>query len=895
MVAARRRAHPAACAAYAVLLLCLCLLAGCGGDGEAGAGGPTTGEPPPGGGPPPGGVSGAPVADAGNDQTVSVGALVILDGSGSTASPSGGLIYDWSFDTMPAGSSVVLEDPASVNPHFVPDLPGEYVAVLMVREGTVEGDPAHVTVTALMPDGDPTDDPGGIATPPGPRTGVCQPGFDPERDALMFVWRGAGGTWHVRAFAGQGPTVRYSGRITSASGSALPVVLEDPITTREQVVEEGGVIRFDLDVRAGSYAGFAFDAAEDGELSFDLESPAAETAALRLGPLRSPVAHRFRMDHTGDCGAPLAGGQPAASPGDLLALWREDLGDGPRDRWQVRAGGTTRHVGSFTADQPFDAVSPAAGATAPVLDAGMPLRIGFELMPAADAASGFRFDIAKGAHPCLALDEPATDPVLVGPNRFPMLPPFDIATLGECPPRPDPTDPSTYNYVIIFTDDQRWDTIGTDVMPLFRERLEAHGGVDFRNSYVTTPLCCPARSTIYSGGLYAHRTGYLANTGPNGNVDMFRDDRTLARLLQARGYSTMFIGKYFSTYAGAIYERSSPYVPPGWTKFLGRSSWTTDPQGWSNFRYTEGSSRDTATVGQAARVGQYTMDYERNRVLEFIDDARERPFFVFVATSAPHSPATPHPDDAGRFRDFVYNSPAHNADVSDKPRWVAQWPAKGNVLSQAFVRKQLDTLQSVDRAVAEIIDRLEELELLDRTIFVFTSDNGFVWGEHGLWGKGMAYESSVRVPLAVIAPQHTRLVEDESLIAANLDIGATVADFAGIDLTAGGTQHGSDGLSLRPLLEQTNAAWPRENLYIENFGPQVDMYGLWTAVVQHRGRERWKFIEHGNGEEELYDLAADADELQNLNGVVDYDTKRSELRTLVEGTGRWRSPPSQAT
>lgn len=848
-------------ALLAVFLSCACLLVACGGGGgDADQGGDVVGRA----------GDGAPVANPGLDQDVAVGALVTLEGAASAVAASTQPTYSWSFSSLPVQSAAVLEEPKSSSPHFVPDVPGAFVLRLVVSAGDAASEPAFVTIVAHLPGEVPDGE------SPGRLADACQPFIDEARDALMFVWRDDDGLWHVRAFAGAGPAVRYVGRIRSSSGVRGAPVPEALAGSGGGVVEEGGAITFDLNVNPGSYSGFAF-APIDGnaELNFSLDEPGG--AVLRVGPRRSPAASVFRMDRTGPCGAPQADGRPPVAPAGALALWREELGEGSLDRWRLRDGAGADHAGSIVSDQPFGTVAAEPAGSPEILQA-VGGRIDFAL-PA--AASGFSFDIAKGAHPCLALDTPADAAVLVGPGSFPLVPPFDLVTLGECPAASSGDD-STYNYLVFLTDDQRWDTLNHDVMPLLHQRLEEHGGVRFTNAYVTTPLCCPVRATIHSGGLYAHRTGYLLNIGPNGNVDVFRDDRTLARLLHDRGYSTMFVGKYFSTYAGVVYEHAFPYVPPGWTRFVGRSSWTTDPAGWGNFLYTTGSSRDVPSIGVTARSRRYTMDYEKDLVLDFIDQARDRPFYIFVAPSAPHPPAMPAEQDAGRFSGFVYDNPAIGADVSDKPSWVAAWPAKGETLTPDFIRAQLDSLQAVDRAAAEIIDRLEAHGILDRTILMFASDNGFLWGEHGLWGKGVPYEASVRVPLAIIAPQRTQFVEDDHLVAMNLDIGATVVDFARLDLTAGGVEPGSDGISLRPLIEGSDASWARENLFMEHFGPRADMYGLWNGVVQHRGRERWKFVQSGSGEEELYDLAVDPNELRNLLGEPDYAVKAGELRDLVQ-------------
>jgi Sulfatase/Glucodextranase, domain B/Bacterial Ig-like domain (group 2) len=120
---------------------------------------------------------------------------------------------------------------------------------------------------------------------------------------------------------------------------------------------------------------------------------------------------------------------------------------------------------------------------------------------------------------------------------------------------------SLLNFIVILTDDQRWDTLWA--MPIVQEKLMARG-VTFTNAFVTTPLCCPFRTSFLSGGFYAHNTGVLTNALPNGGVSRFHDEETIATILQGAGYKTALMGKYMNGYL-----KIAPYIPPGWTKFIG--------------------------------------------------------------------------------------------------------------------------------------------------------------------------------------------------------------------------------------------------------------------------------------------------------------------------------------
>ena len=317
------------------------------------------------------------------------------------------------------------------------------------------------------------------------------------------------------------------------------------------------------------------------------------------------------------------------------------------------------------------------------------------------------------------------------------------------------------NVLIIMTDDQRFDTVSK--MPKLSEL--AAQGVTFNNAFMPTPLCGPSRAMLFSGGYRSQNTGVLGNSAPNGGAALFKDSGNLGAVLQAAGYRTAFVGKWINGY-----ETMGNYVPPGWTKWVARHSFATTTS-WSAFQYTIGSSTVSSTVGTMSRSNQYTTDYERDEVLDFIGGTPAgKPFFVLWAPSAPHPPAHPEAQDANLFAGYVYKGRGvGETDLSDKPAWVRTSTKK---YSQEFVRDQLRSLQSVDRSIAEVVAKLKDLGRYDNTVIIFTSDNGFLWGEHGLWAKDKVYEESLRVPLIVVMPGVAPRT-DNSLVLPSLDIGPT--------------------------------------------------------------------------------------------------------------------------
>jgi arylsulfatase A-like enzyme len=414
-----------------------------------------------------------------------------------------------------------------------------------------------------------------------------------------------------------------------------------------------------------------------------------------------------------------------------------------------------------------------------------------------------------------------------------------------------------FSFVIIFTDDQRWDTLWA--MPIVQETLVSRG-VTFTNAYVTTPACCPVRASILSGGYYAKNTEVLTNGQPNGGVRRFQDTETLAVYLQNAGYKTSLIGKYMNGYQGLI-----PYIPPGWTQFIAQ----VRPPDWFSFPYVAGRSGFESSVGRLrGPTSKYITDFQKDRSLAFLDEYGDRPFFLFLSTHAPHGPATPAAEDVGLFRDYEFRGRAYaEKNLRDKPDYVRTAPALNVEGTDTLARNQLRSLQAVDRAVGEIVQKISDMGKMDQTVFIFTSDNGYLWGEHNLFGKSKPYEESIRVPLVVVMPE-VEPRKDDHLIAINLDLGPTLFALSGLSRE-------TDGLSLIPLLEDPETPW-REEILLESYALATNDPFVWAGLRTKEGDQEWKYVEYATGEIELYDLVNDQHETQSKHGDI-------ALQGLIEG------------
>jgi arylsulfatase A-like enzyme len=386
------------------------------------------------------------------------------------------------------------------------------------------------------------------------------------------------------------------------------------------------------------------------------------------------------------------------------------------------------------------------------------------------------------------------------------------------------------NILLIVTDDQRAD--GTmDVMPQTRQWFET-GGTRFSQAFATTPLCCPSRASIFSGR-YTHNHGVRSSDLANVLDQRF----TIQAYLKAAGYKTGLFGKYFNA----------------WNLFQ-------NPQNFDDFAITTAGYTPIRVneQGTVKTVSEYATSYIRDNAVRFLDEAENQdatPWFLDLSTTAPHSPFTPDtPYQSAGVPPFT---PAPvETDKRDKPPHV-----QASTIDMATVESQradqLRTLMSVDDMVQTVFQTLEATGETSNTLAVFMSDNGFIWGEHGMRAKGVAYDPSVRVPLYMRWPGHVVPDATDSRLVANIDVAPTIVQAVGgiAPLVP------MDGRSLLDPLQN------RSRLLVEHDGVFTDYDPGWAALrtttshyVEHYDAVDHERIVH----REYYDLVADPFELENL-------------------------------
>jgi N-acetylglucosamine-6-sulfatase len=439
------------------------------------------------------------------------------------------------------------------------------------------------------------------------------------------------------------------------------------------------------------------------------------------------------------------------------------------------------------------------------------------------------------------------------------------------------------NVLVIETDDQTQESIR--VMPNTRA-LIGDPGVTFPNSFVNYSLCCPSRATFLTGQ-YSHNDGVRANQPPNGGFDKLDSTNTLPVWLQRAGYYTGLIGKYLNGYENHRNDPGGPLIPPGYSEWHG-STHTYDFYGYElnegGVLNTYGSLSDNPD--NPPDPGVYQTDVYTSKAVDFINRRAPaaQPFFLWLTWLAPHSggpnpagnhcagTAKPAPRDLHAFDNEPLPRPPSfdEADMSDKPPSLRGNPpfTAGEIDDiSRFYRCRLASLQAEDLGVSQLIAALQASGELGNTLVIFTSDNGFMHGEHRVKsGKIVPYEESIRVPLLIRGPGFGggKTVRDMVI---NADLAPTIVE-------ATGAQPGLtiDGMPLQNFAEQPGRERGRE-LSIEGGG--------FTGVRT----ERYIYLEYTSGQNanfsELYDLDADPFELQNVASTPAYATVRARLGTRL--------------
>jgi N-acetylglucosamine-6-sulfatase len=524
--------------------------------------------------------------------------------------------------------------------------------------------------------------------------------------------------------------------------------------------------------------------------------------------------------------------------------------------------------------------------------------------------------------------------------------------------------PEHPSFVVIQTDDQTLDQLytvfnaGGVEIPTMPNTLSliAGRGITFNRYYVSYPLCCPSRVSLLTGR-YAHNHNVRGNVQPNGGYSGFKSrgafTHNLATWLQGAGYRTIHIGKFLNGYGDEPYDTGLD-VPPGWSAWHTVENadthhyyygYTLNDNGSIDGPFGDSGSWDTREYGERDYFGCPTSTIEGKPCLyetdvlsriayeELSGTPPEQPFYLQLDYTAPHGdfrrPAGPEPAP----RDYTLFDGApyphsrsqgfNEGNVNDKPRFIREAPylsLEEIHTYRVYYQKALASLRAIDDGVKTVIDTLGGLHRLNNTYIIFTSDNGFFYGEHRLTGgKFLAYEPATHLPFLMRGPG-IKPGTSTGELAANIDIAPTILELAGVT-----PDKSVDGQSLVPFFRDPSLRTRRPILF-ESFVEtnDVEANGEPTAqrvVKELKPRRRhasgpgaqasivappkdyegirlgpYKYIAWPDGEKELYDINRDPNELNNIAKIPNFFPIRNflheELRRLEDCVGRECSQPS---
>jgi arylsulfatase A-like enzyme len=411
------------------------------------------------------------------------------------------------------------------------------------------------------------------------------------------------------------------------------------------------------------------------------------------------------------------------------------------------------------------------------------------------------------------------------------------------------------NLIFVLSDDLSWNLV--KFMPHVLEMQQK--GLTFSHYFVTDSLCCPSRSSIFTGK-YPHNTGVFTNGGDAGGYLQFEKrgnaTQTFSGALSAAGYRTAMMGKYLNGY-----EPTQNQKDPGW------GGWDVAGDGYPEFDYDLNEDGTVRHYGDGG--SDYLTDVLSGLAGSFVSGGS--PYFLEVATFAPHAPYTPAPRNVGMFHETIPRLPTFNTANTNPPQWLAVHPP--------LTPKEIASLDDSFNLRAEAVQALDDLigslmaKMDGNTYLFFSSDNGYHMGDHMLpAGKQTIFDHDINVPLVVMGPGIPAGVTLDQIVE-NIDLCPTFAELGG-----GSPPSTVDGHSLLPLFSGMPAADWRNVALIEHRGPDVQPMDPGDPDNEDRTStpnsyeairmQNSIYAEYFDGETEYYDLTSDPLEQNNTAAAL---------------------------
>jgi arylsulfatase A-like enzyme len=415
--------------------------------------------------------------------------------------------------------------------------------------------------------------------------------------------------------------------------------------------------------------------------------------------------------------------------------------------------------------------------------------------------------------------------------------------------------PRPPNIIVVMGDDHaQWavGAYGLDALDTPNIDWLAEQGVLFANAMSPAPVCSPARASFHTGKMPSqHGVHDFLSENPDYDANWLAGETLLSERLREAGYRTGLFGKWHAT------TNSKP-PQPGFDRWLSYDPYLA---GWQN-QYQHSGKVSFSSDGEPLEYTGVQARYLTEAAIQFIDADPGRPFFVSLNVTEPHAPFAGLPERlVARYRSIV-NEIIRAGGSSSLPDRGGVTTVPDNHVEQ--LAQYLAAVSLIDEQVGRLLDALQGRELLDNTLFVYTSDHGMLMGQYGLYGKTNAtnppnfYEETIRIPLIVRAPGAAfRVAQSRGEFVDLLDLHATIMDFATRG-EVGATDYGP-GRSLRPLLEGKRQAGWRKLQFAERGQYRMVTDGRWKLVreyardPQQAPVDAWYDLGHPFGERHAVD------------------------------------------
>ena len=433
--------------------------------------------------------------------------------------------------------------------------------------------------------------------------------------------------------------------------------------------------------------------------------------------------------------------------------------------------------------------------------------------------------------------------------------------------------PDRPNVIVILTDDQGCWAMGCagngEIRTPNLDRLAATG-IRFENLFCASPVCSPARASLLTGRIPSQHGVHDWIRAGNCNQDEDKSGRVIEYLRGQRGYTDALAAAGYACGLSGKWHLGDSHTPQ-----KGLSFWQVHATGggpYYNWPRVRG--------GEVVTEPGYVSDVIADEALRFLDEQSggEAPFYLSMHFTAPHSPWQREHHPAEIYDDYHANCPFESVPNDPPHPWQSNTAPIGtdearrrDVLSGYFA-----AVTAMDANVGRILDWLEQARLRDNTLVFFTSDNGMNMGHHGIWGKGNGtfplnmYDTSVKVPGLVSRPSHVPQGQVCDAMVSHYDFMPTLLDYLGI---ADPEAAQLPGRSFAALLSGRPFEQRDSVVVYDEYGP--------VRMIRSR---RWKYVHrYPYGPHELYDLAADPSERDNLCGRDEHRARAQEMRARLEG------------